>query len=119
HEVFETAERLKVCLKNLNKKKNKNGVKFPKFPSIIGKAKPSYEVMGKNVSAKKIDKAVGFVCAEDIVPYPPGIPLIIKGEIIKKEHVEYLKALKKLKGLISLVISENNAEHVLVVKNKV
>ncbi|MBI2420455.1 MAG: aminotransferase class V-fold PLP-dependent enzyme [Candidatus Levybacteria bacterium] len=114
HEVFETAERLKVCLKNLNKKKNKNGVKFPKFPYVIDKAFPSYEALDKKKHYTLIDKSMGLICAEDIVPYPPGIPLIAKGEVIRKDHIEYLKALKKLKGLISLVMSEDSADKILV-----
>lgn len=117
YQVLETVERVKSCLESLSKKNKKNGVKFPKFPSVIDKAKASYEVLGKKVSAKSIDKAIGFVCAEDIVPYPPGIPLIGKGEIIKKEHIEYLKALKKLGGLISLVINDDTVNSILVEKN--
>lgn len=117
YQVLETVERVKACLISLSKKKKKNGLKFPKFPSVIDKAMPSYEILDKKVSAKDIDKAIGLICAEDIVPYPPGIPLIGKGEIIKKEHIEYLKALKKLGGLISVVINDDTVKSILVEKN--
>jgi arginine decarboxylase len=39
-----------------------------------------------------ITKAVGRVCAEQITPYPPGIPAIIPGERITAELVEYLRS---------------------------
>lgn len=118
YQVLETVDRVKSCLESLSKKKKKNGLKFPKFPSVIDKAMPSYEILDKEVSAINIDKAIGLICAEDIVPYPPGIPLIGKGEIINKEHVEYLKALRKLGGLISLVINDDKIESVLVEENQ-
>lgn len=39
----------------------------------------------------KIDDAVGRVSASNIVPYPPGIPLIMLGEIIEKETINMIK----------------------------
>jgi arginine/lysine/ornithine decarboxylase len=38
------------------------------------------------------DKAVGRVCAEQITPYPPGIPVIIPGERITAELLDYLRS---------------------------
>ena len=39
------------------------------------------------METKTINKenSIGLVSGETIVPYPPGIPLIIAGEIITKE----------------------------------
>ena len=37
-------------------------------------------------------KAVGRICAEQITPYPPGIPVIIPGERITTELVDYLRS---------------------------
>lgn len=50
-----------------------------------------YEVIEKNKKILDIEKAIGNICAEDIVPYPPGIPLINLGEVIDKEVIESLK----------------------------
>lgn len=116
HEAIETAERVADCIKNLKESKSTK-IAFPKFPLKIEKSIPSYEVLEKEIAAIKFEKAIGLTCAEDVVPYPPGIPLIAKGEIIRKEHVEYLKAIKKLKGLISLVINDDKSvESILVAK---
>ncbi|AXI00704.1 aminotransferase class I/II-fold pyridoxal phosphate-dependent enzyme [Sporosarcina sp. PTS2304] len=40
-----------------------------------------------------MDQAIGFVAAEAIVPYPPGIPLLCAGERILQEHITYMKTL--------------------------
>src|SRR4028119_1474693 len=37
------------------------------------------------------DKAVDRLCAELICPYPPGIPVLMPGEIITREAVDYLQ----------------------------
>ncbi|MCL1819698.1 MAG: aminotransferase class I/II-fold pyridoxal phosphate-dependent enzyme [Oscillospiraceae bacterium] len=36
------------------------------------------------------ERAVGRIAAEIIAPYPPGIPVIVPGEIISEEHLVYL-----------------------------
>ena len=38
------------------------------------------------------DQAVGRICAEQITPYPPGIPVIIPGERITAELLDYLRS---------------------------
>ncbi len=116
YDAIETAKRLKLCIENLMKKKKKLKINFPKLPLKITKSLSSFEVSGKTSSFQKIDKTIGLICAEDVVPYPPGIPLIAKGEVISKEHIEYLKAIKKLNGLISVVINDDKIEKLLVIK---
>jgi arginine decarboxylase len=38
------------------------------------------------------DKAAGRISAEQITPYPPGIPVIIRGERITSELLDYLRS---------------------------
>lgn len=116
YEATETAKRLRKCVGNLSQKKWTKEVIFPKFPLKIEKSIPSYEVLEKVVISTKLEKSVGLTCAEDVVPYPPGIPLIAKGEVIRKEHVDYLKAIKKLGGLISLVINDDKVDNIITLK---
>lgn len=54
--------------------------------------KPSKEV--------EIKYALSRVCMEMIVDYPPGIPILLPGEVIKKEHLAYLSNRKKIRVLI-------------------
>ena len=47
----------------------------------------------KKIENKKLlnfDSASGNVCAEYIWAYPPGIPLIVPGEIITEELIAYI-----------------------------
>jgi len=40
----------------------------------------------------RADQAAGRTCAEQITPYPPGIPVIIPGERITAELLDYLRS---------------------------
>ncbi|MGW5955760.1 aminotransferase class I/II-fold pyridoxal phosphate-dependent enzyme [Bacillus mycoides] len=42
-----------------------------------------------------IEEAVGMIAAEMVIPYPPGIPLIMYGERITKEHTKQITHLEK------------------------
>jgi arginine/lysine/ornithine decarboxylase len=37
-------------------------------------------------------QAIGKVCVEHVIPYPPGIPVLTVGEIVREEHVVYIEA---------------------------
>lgn len=45
------------------------------------------EVLEKNSKTIKLENALGEICAEGVVPYPPGIPIILPGEIIEKDVI--------------------------------
>ena len=42
-----------------------------------------------------INQSVGKVCAEYVYVYPPGIPILIPGQIINKESCEYIEYIAK------------------------
>lgn len=48
-----------------------------------------------------IAQAIDQISAELICPYPPGIPLIMPGEVITQESVEMLQAISASGGFIS------------------
>jgi lysine decarboxylase len=37
-----------------------------------------------------LSQAAGRIAAEQVAPYPPGVPVIAPGERIQKKHLEYL-----------------------------
>lgn len=43
-----------------------------------------------------LTESAGRICAEAIIPYPPGIPLFLPGEQIRREDIEELEYLLKL-----------------------
>ncbi len=51
------------------------------IPSIMW-SKPSREV--------ELKYSLSRVCNEVIADYPPGAPILLPGEVIKREHIEYL-----------------------------
>ena len=46
--------------------------------------------------AVALEDAVGCVCGEQVSFYPPGIPVLLPGEVISREIVDYCVAMKKL-----------------------
>ena len=65
-----------------------------------------------------IQKAIGRVCSEFVMCYPPGIPIIAPGEKVTKPIIEYI-VYAKAKGC-SLTGSEDmNIEHLNVIKEDV
>jgi arginine decarboxylase len=48
-----------------------------------------------------ISKTIGRICAETVCPYPPGIPVLMPGEMITKPALEYLQQIQAMGGFIS------------------
>lgn len=117
YEVNQTVESLKEVIKSLSKSKEKQKINFPEFPTKIIRKIPSYLVNGSTFISK-IEDSVGKVSGEDVVPYPPGIPLIVKGEVVQNEHVDYLFAIKKTKNLISVVMNDDNIKYLVILNQK-
>lgn len=47
------------------------------------------------------EKSLGCISAELICPYPPGIPVLMPGEIITQQHLKILKQVRALGGIIT------------------
>ena len=50
---------------------------------------------GYETKIVSIEDAVGMIAAEMVIPYPPGIPLIMYGERITSEHKEQIMYLER------------------------
>ena len=53
----------------------------------------------------ELDAAVGKICASPVVPYPPGIPLLLPGEKLDENIIDHLKRLAQ-KDIMILGISD-------------
>ncbi|MEH7745685.1 aminotransferase class I/II-fold pyridoxal phosphate-dependent enzyme [Neobacillus drentensis] len=51
------------------------------------------EMENLEIEELPISKVLGEVCAETIIPYPPGIPLLLKGERITEDKLSQLSRL--------------------------
>ncbi len=116
-EANQTVELFKKTLSDLGQKKQARGLEFPKFPVDIRRRFISSEVTKKRHIQLTLKRSIGNAAAEDIVPYPPGIPLIMKGELIQQSHIDYLDAIRRTKGLISLVIQDASVKSVMTVRD--
>ncbi|WP_430789435.1 aminotransferase class I/II-fold pyridoxal phosphate-dependent enzyme [Virgibacillus flavescens] len=66
------------------------------FPNVIEELAMDYIQMQKNETLRtSLNEAVGAVAADAIIPYPPGVPLILKGERITTAQVTLLTELIK------------------------
>ncbi|MFA9397009.1 MAG: aminotransferase class I/II-fold pyridoxal phosphate-dependent enzyme [Clostridiaceae bacterium] len=54
-----------------------------------------YEVIERDKEFVEIDKVVNRIAGENIIPYPPGIPLILMGEIIDYDIINMIKYYKR------------------------
>jgi arginine decarboxylase len=48
-----------------------------------------------------IQETTERICAEIVCPYPPGIPVLMPGEIITHTALEYLQQIQLMGGFIS------------------
>ncbi len=71
----------------------------------------------KRREAIKIEEALNLTSATLVTPYPPGIPLILPGEKITKDHIKYLLQVIEL-GHISIHGLDNNNKIFIVDEEK-
>ena len=73
------------------------------------------KLLWNQVEKVTLAKAVGRIAAEYITPFPPGIPITIKGEEFTKEIVEYYLKLKTYPN-VHIAARDKSMETVWVVK---
>ncbi len=61
-----------------------------------------------------LDEAVGHVCSEFVMCYPPGIPILAPGELITHEIIEYIKYAKE-KGCSMTGTEDINIERLNII----
>lgn len=71
-----------------------------------------YEVFEKEGEYLNIEEAEDKIAKEDIIPYPPGIPLVCKGELITNEVIEVIK--NYLKNNQNIIGIKNNQIKVII-----
>ncbi|WP_121604267.1 aminotransferase class I/II-fold pyridoxal phosphate-dependent enzyme [Virgibacillus sp. Bac332] len=98
---FPWEKRLKKAVKSV-KDQLKNSAKHDTikvqsfFPKRIQELALSYPLMQNlHTVYMPFNEAVGHVAAEAVIPYPPGIALILKGEKITTLHIEAINQLRK------------------------
>ncbi|QLE58871.1 aminotransferase class I/II-fold pyridoxal phosphate-dependent enzyme [Nostoc sp. TCL26-01] len=62
-----------------------------------------------------IEQTINQICAEIVCPYPPGIPILMPGELITKSAIEYLQHIQRLGGFITSC-HDTNLSNLKIVK---
>jgi lysine decarboxylase len=117
----EDVERTVAALKQIARMKRKKSgmrdfnlnipVKIPRILEFSDVAK----LLSTQIENIPLISAVGRIAAEYITPFPPGIPVTIKGEELTGEIVEYYMALKAYSN-VHIVARDKTMETVWVVK---
>lgn len=95
---FEKAlKKIDSVLRNLSNNKRVNQVerKVYKVP-VAEHILPLREVFYKHKVTVNLEQAENKICGEQISFYPPGIPVLLPGELISKEIIEYCQNMKAL-----------------------
>jgi arginine decarboxylase len=87
--------------------KNKKNLKLPKlvwddFINMDNSVRMSpREAFFAESETRHIEETRECICAEIVCPYPPGIPIIMPGEIITANAIAYLQQILAMGGMIS------------------
>lgn len=71
------------------KVKSKDGLTSIKRLQLPEKVFESYQIGTLSVEYVDFEQSVGKVCAENVWAYPPGCPIIVKGERVSEDFVKY------------------------------
>ena len=89
-------------IKNFKKPTDANLKNFPVYKSedtVSAKISPR-EIFFSETESVAFEKSVNKICAEEITFYPPGIPILNRGEIITAEVLNYIREMKNFGGRI-------------------
>ncbi len=65
-------------------------ITFIKKP-VSGLALEQKEQSQHTIKMVALEEAAGKICAQQVIPYPPGIPLLYPGEIIESEDIANIR----------------------------
>jgi len=97
---FPSADRLKKTVKRVGEqlKKEANHATIDIGGLFLEKSQQlalSYETMNQlKIKQVPIEEGTGNIAAEAIIPYPPGIPIVLKGEKITRAHIDTIEMLR-------------------------
>lgn len=52
------------------------------------------EMEEREVEIIPLDSAIGRIISEEIIPYPPGVPILLSGEAIEENHIKHIYEMK-------------------------
>jgi arginine/lysine/ornithine decarboxylase len=70
------------------------------------------EAVGQRAEYLSVREAVGRIAADFVVPYPPGIPLLVPGEMISEEIAQVI--LENIESKKTMIGIQNSAMKVVL-----
>lgn len=112
----EDLDRLSEALEDISNRYNKGSyIECLEYPVVIPeKVLNPREAFYKNKKSVKIYESIGQICAEYVIPYPPGVSLLSPGEVITKEIIDYVILCHK-KGMNINGIKDSNLEFIEII----
>lgn len=95
------------------RKEQTNNINIKKIKNIV-KMTPR-EAFYSDKENINIEKSSGRICAESIMAYPPGIPILSPGEMITDEIIGYILELKDKKAYLT-DMSDKDLKKIKVIK---
>ncbi|SHH04298.1 arginine decarboxylase [Thermosyntropha lipolytica DSM 11003] len=115
--IADRRENLKALVKALteiahksNRKGLINSTRIPYHPEMVVTPREAFYSPKKVI---RLEDAAGEIAGENIMAYPPGIPVVCMGERITSDIVEYIKVLKSEKCELQGT-SDPNVEYIRV-----
>lgn len=84
-------EKLYTALKNCNTEILRSKYIKPKNCLIPSISKLPWEVLDAKKCSVKIEEGIGKICGQAIIPYPPGIPIIMAGEVVTSNVIDNIR----------------------------
>ncbi|MFD2611576.1 aminotransferase class I/II-fold pyridoxal phosphate-dependent enzyme [Paenibacillus gansuensis] len=67
---------------------------IPAYPAMTDPIAMGWNANDYQIKTIQLEQAAGYLSAEMIIPYPPGIPILYPGETVTQQTVEYLMVLR-------------------------
>jgi arginine/lysine/ornithine decarboxylase len=114
-DMWKDIERLVSALAMIKRRygKDKAGLLKSEYIKPIVEMSPK-EAFYSNVKSVPVKEAAGFISAEFVMCYPPGIPVLAPGERITGEIIDYIQYAKS-KGSSLTGTQDMNIENILVI----
>ncbi|MHA6252931.1 aminotransferase class I/II-fold pyridoxal phosphate-dependent enzyme [Oceanobacillus sp. CAU 1775] len=96
-QIFTETERLKKVIETVKEKlKNKVNHATIEVVDIFTESMQEIALSYREMQELKqrlvpLEESVGLIAAEAVTPYPPGIPFILKGELITSKHIQAIE----------------------------
>lgn len=78
---------------------------LPAIPPLVNNPRDALYAPARELS---LEQAVGRVAATVVAPYPPGIPVIVPGELIQEDAVDFIERILALGGRVNGVNPDGN-----------